>query len=67
MVIIPVLTSSTRSRKTGQTCERVWFVLPCIGLIEYEKLGAMDGGIVEEFTKYSIIMALVQIEWPELY
>ena len=48
-----------------------------LGLTEHEKLGAMPGGIVgyltdgkitrENFTKYSIIMALVQLERPELY
>lgn len=48
-----------------------------LGLTEHEKLGAIDGGIIghltgqkltrEEFTKYSIMMALVQLERPELY
>lgn len=48
-----------------------------LGLTEHEKLGAVDGGIVgflskgrltrEELTKQSIIMALIQLEHPELY
>ncbi len=48
-----------------------------LGLTHHEKLGAQDGGIVgfltdgkltrEDFTKYSIIMALIQLERPELY
>ena len=48
-----------------------------LGLTKHEKLGAVDGGIIghlttqkltrEDFTKYSIIMALVQLERPELY
>jgi inosine/xanthosine triphosphatase len=48
-----------------------------LGFTPHEKLGAMPGGIVgfltggkltrEEFTKYSIIMALVQLERAEIY
>lgn len=48
-----------------------------LGLTKHKKLGAVDGGIIghltgqkltrEDFTKYSIIMALVQLERPELY
>lgn len=48
-----------------------------LGLTHHEKLGAVEGGIIgfltnnkltrEDFTKYSIIMALVQMENPELY
>ncbi len=48
-----------------------------LGLTEHQKLGAVDGGIIgyltngrltrEDFTKYSIIMALIQLERPELY
>jgi len=48
-----------------------------LNLTEHEKLGAVDGGIIgllskgrltrEEFTKQSIIMALIQLEHPELY
>ena len=48
-----------------------------LGLTQHEKLGAINGGIIgfltdqkltrEDFTKYSIIMALVQLERPKLY
>ena len=48
-----------------------------LGITEHEKIGATKGGIVgmltngrlprEDFTKYSIMMALVQLEKPELY
>ncbi len=48
-----------------------------LGLTQHEKLGAVKGGIVgvltgerltrEEFTKYSIIMALSQLEKPEFF
>ena len=48
-----------------------------LNLTEHEKLGAVKGGIVgflsngrltrEEFTKQSIIMALIQLEHPGLY
>ena len=48
-----------------------------LGLTEHDKLGAQDGGIAgflsngrmtrEDFTKYGIIMALIQLEWPEIY
>jgi len=48
-----------------------------LDLTKHEKLGAVDGGIIgflskgrltrEEFTKQSIIMALIQLEHPELY
>jgi len=48
-----------------------------LGLTEHDKLGALEGGIVgflskgrltrEEFTKQSIIMALIQLENAELY
>lgn len=48
-----------------------------LGLTEQEKIGAQKGGIVgvltngklprEDFSKYSIIMALIQLEHPELY
>lgn len=48
-----------------------------LGLTHHEKLGAVEGGIIgfltegkltrEDFTKYSIIMALVHLEKPELY
>jgi len=48
-----------------------------LNLTQHEKLGAIKGGISgyltnnrvprEDFMKYSIIMALIQIERPELY
>lgn len=48
-----------------------------LGLTHHKKLGAEKGGIVgfltngrltrEDFTKYSIIMALIQLEKPEYY
>lgn len=48
-----------------------------LGLTEHEKLGAMPGGIIgfltdgkltrEDFTKYSIIMALVRLENSAIY
>ena len=48
-----------------------------LGLTEHEKLGAMDGGIIgmltngkvsrEDFSKYSILMALIQIEQARMY
>ena len=48
-----------------------------LGLTTHEKLGAVDGGIVgfltknrltrEKQTKQSIVMALIQIESPNLY
>jgi inosine/xanthosine triphosphatase len=48
-----------------------------LGYTEQEKLGAQSGGIIgaltegrmnrEDFTKYSIIMALIQLEKPEYY
>ncbi|MGI8420584.1 MAG: DUF84 family protein [Candidatus Levyibacteriota bacterium] len=48
-----------------------------LGYTTHEKLGAMPGGIIgfltekrmsrEDFTKYSIIMALIQIEKPEFF
>jgi len=48
-----------------------------LGLTEHEKLGAVEGGIIgfltkgkltrEDFTKYSIIMALIHLENKELY
>jgi inosine/xanthosine triphosphatase len=48
-----------------------------LGYTEHEKLGAVEGGAIgfltegrltrEDFTKYSIIMALVQIEKSHLY
>lgn len=48
-----------------------------LGLTNHEKLGAVEGGIVgfltegrltrEEFTKYSIIMAMIHLERPELF
>ena len=48
-----------------------------LGLTKHEKLGAVEGGIVgvltggkltrEDFTKYSIIMALTQLEKPEFF
>lgn len=48
-----------------------------LGFTEHEKLGAVDGGIIgaltdgkvtrEDFTKYSIIMALVSLEKPQYY
>ncbi len=48
-----------------------------LGITEHEKVGAVSGGISglltdgrlprEDFTKYSIIMALIQIEKKELY
>jgi len=48
-----------------------------LGLTEHEKIGAVTGGISgfltdgrlprEDFTKYSIIMALIQVEKKELY
>lgn len=48
-----------------------------VGLTHHEKLGAIKGGIIgfltdgkltrEEFIKYSIIMALVKLEKPELF
>lgn len=48
-----------------------------LGLTHHEKLGAVKGGIIgfltnskltrEDFTKYSIIMALVHLEKPEFY
>lgn len=48
-----------------------------LGLTEHEKLGAQDGGVInyltngrytrEDQTKHSIIMALIQLERPELY
>ena len=48
-----------------------------LSLTEHQKLGAIPGGIIgflskgrltrEEYTKQSIIMALIQLEHPELY
>lgn len=48
-----------------------------LGLTHHEKLGAEDGGLIgwlteqrmprEDHTKYGIIMALIQLEKPELY
>ncbi len=48
-----------------------------LGFTHHDKLGAIDGGIIghlssqrltrEDFTRYSIIMALVQLERPDLY
>jgi len=48
-----------------------------LGLTHHEKLGVVDGGINgfltdnkltrEDFTKYSIIMALIRLEKPEIY
>lgn len=48
-----------------------------LGLTEHEKLGAVEGGITgvltygkvprEDFVKYSILMALVRLEQPEIY
>lgn len=48
-----------------------------LGYTEKEKLGSEEGGIVgfltdqkltrEQYTKYSIIMALIQLEKPDLY
>ncbi len=48
-----------------------------LGLTEHEKLGAEDGGIVgflskgrmprEDYTKYAIIMAMIQIEQSHMY
>lgn len=48
-----------------------------LGLTQHEKLGAVNGGIIgfltdqkltrEDFTKYSIIMAVIQLERPKLY
>jgi len=48
-----------------------------LGLTEHEKLGAVKGGVIniltqgrltrEDFTKYSIIMALILLEKPEYY
>ena len=48
-----------------------------LGLTHHEKLGAIEGGIIgfltnnkltrEDFNKYSIIMALVRLERPEIY
>ena len=48
-----------------------------LGITEHEKIGATNGGISgmltngrlprEDFTKYSIMMALIQLEKPELY
>jgi inosine/xanthosine triphosphatase len=48
-----------------------------LGLTEHAKLGAQPGGIIgwltngrltrEDFTKYSIIMAMIQLERPNLY
>ena len=48
-----------------------------LGLTNHEKLGASEGGIIgfltgsrltrEEQVKHSIIMALIQLERPELY
>lgn len=48
-----------------------------LGYTHHEKLGAVQGGITgmltkgrltrEDFTKYSIIMAIIQIENPEFY
>lgn len=48
-----------------------------LGLTHEEKLGAVPGGIIgfltngrltrEDFTKYSIIMALIQLEKPEFF
>lgn len=48
-----------------------------LGLTHHEKLGAVEGGIMgfltdnkltrEDFTKYSIIMAVIRLEKPELY
>lgn len=48
-----------------------------LGLTHHEKLGAVEGGIIgfltnnrltrEDFTKYSIVMALVHLENPQLY
>ncbi len=48
-----------------------------LGYTHHEKLGAQEGGIIglltegrltrEDFTKYSIIMALIQLEKPELF
>jgi inosine/xanthosine triphosphatase len=47
------------------------------GYTQHEKLGSVNGGAIglltngrltrEDFTKYSIIMALIQLEKPELY
>lgn len=48
-----------------------------LGLTQHQKLGAEDGGLIgwltdqrmprEDHTKYGIIMALIQLEKPELY
>lgn len=48
-----------------------------VGLTHHEKLGAMKGGITgvltdqrltrEDFSKYAIIMALIQLDKPEYY
>lgn len=48
-----------------------------LNLTQHEKLGAEEGGLVgwlteqrmprEDYTKYGIIMALIQLEKPELY
>jgi inosine/xanthosine triphosphatase len=48
-----------------------------LGYTKHEKLGSVDGGAIglltnnrltrEDFTKYSIIMALIQLEKPVLY
>lgn len=48
-----------------------------LGLTHHEKLGAVEGGIIgfltggrltrEEFTKYSIIMAMIHLERPKLF
>ncbi len=48
-----------------------------LGLTHHEKLGAVQGGIIgyltdgrvtrEDFTKYSIIMALIHLEKPEYF
>jgi len=48
-----------------------------LGFTQEEKIGAQQGGIIgiltngklprEDFSKYSIIMALIQLEHPELY
>jgi len=48
-----------------------------LGLTEHEKLGAMDGGIIgmltnsrlprEDFSRFSILMALIHLEKAEMY
>lgn len=48
-----------------------------LGLTHHEKLGAVEGGIIgvltdgrltrEDFTKYSIIMALIRLEKPDFF